>query len=83
MASREVSLFDAKSQFSRLVASAERGQVVTITRRGKPVARLVPATERPAAAASRGALLRRARSFRRSLAGTVDVRALVREGRRD
>ena len=81
MSAREVSLFDAKTHLSRLVARAERGEVVTITRRGKPVARLVPAVQ-TASLADRGTLLRRLRSFRGRISGPIDVRALVREGRR-
>jgi prevent-host-death family protein len=82
MAANEVSLFDAKTHLSRLVARAERGEVVTITRRGRAVARLVPArdTDRPG---DRRTLLGRLRSFRGRIARPVDVRALVREGRRD
>jgi prevent-host-death family protein len=82
MGAREVSLYDAKTHLSRLVARAERGEVVVITRRGRPVARLVPAVEWKRAADG-PALLRRLRSFRGRIAGSVDVRALVREGRRD
>jgi prevent-host-death family protein len=37
-----ISLFDAKNRLSALVDQVEEGQEVTITRRGKPVARLVP-----------------------------------------
>jgi prevent-host-death family protein len=37
-----VNLFDAKNRLSALVDQVEHGQEVTITRRGKPVARLVP-----------------------------------------
>jgi prevent-host-death family protein len=37
-----VTLFDAKNRLSGLVDRVEAGQEVTITRRGKPVARLVP-----------------------------------------
>jgi prevent-host-death family protein len=37
-----VSLFDAKNRLSALVDQVENGQEVTITRRGRPVARLVP-----------------------------------------
>jgi len=39
---------DAKSRFSSLLAEVEAGEEVVITRRGRPVARLVP--EPPAAA---------------------------------
>lgn len=35
-------IYEAKSRLSELVERAESGQVVTITRRGKPVAKIVP-----------------------------------------
>lgn len=42
MGSVEVNIYAAKTQFSRLVTRAEHGDRVTITRNGRPVARLVP-----------------------------------------
>ncbi|MBI5948359.1 MAG: type II toxin-antitoxin system prevent-host-death family antitoxin [Chloroflexi bacterium] len=39
---REVGVYDAKTQLPRLLEEVERGETVTITRHGKPVARLVP-----------------------------------------
>ena len=41
---RTVSLMAANRQFSRLVREVERGEGFLITRRGRPVARLVPHT---------------------------------------
>ena len=38
-----IGVFEAKSQFSRLVALAEDGEETIITRHGRPVARIVPA----------------------------------------
>lgn len=38
-----VGIYEAKSKLSELVEKAEAGQVVTITRRGKPVVKIVPA----------------------------------------
>jgi prevent-host-death family protein len=38
----DVSIAEAKAHFSELVERAEAGETVRITRRGKPVARLVP-----------------------------------------
>jgi prevent-host-death family protein len=40
----EVGVFDAKNKLSALLDIVERGGEVTITRRGKAVARLVPAS---------------------------------------
>lgn len=39
---REVGLFEAKTHLSELVSEVEGGSSITLTRRGKPVARLVP-----------------------------------------
>jgi prevent-host-death family protein len=44
----QVTIHEAKTQLSRLIAAVERGEEVVIARRDKPVARLVPAEkERP------------------------------------
>jgi prevent-host-death family protein len=37
-----VGAFEAKTNFSALLERAERGEHIVITRRGKPVARLMP-----------------------------------------
>lgn len=39
---RTVSASEANQNFSRLLGEAEAGETITIERRGKPVARLVP-----------------------------------------
>jgi prevent-host-death family protein len=39
----EVGTFEAKNKLSELLDRAERGEEVVITRRGKPIAKLVPA----------------------------------------
>lgn len=44
----QVSIYEAKTQFSKLVEAVERGEEVIVTRRNKPVVRLTPAAERPA-----------------------------------
>lgn len=42
---RQVSIAQAKDQFSAIVEAAERGAVVVVTRRGKPVARVLSERE--------------------------------------
>ncbi len=42
---REVGAFEAKTHLSELLAAAEAGETIMITRRGKPVARLMPAED--------------------------------------
>ena len=39
---RTIGSFDAKTNFSALLERVERGEQIVITRRGKPVARLMP-----------------------------------------
>lgn len=77
-----VGLFEAKTHLSELVARAERGEEVVITRHHKPVAKLVPvAAAQPDAQARRAAidaLLRSAHGRRLGL----DWKALRDEGRR-
>jgi prevent-host-death family protein len=43
---RTVGLFEAKSRFSALILEVEGGASVVVTKKGKPVARIVPFTER-------------------------------------
>lgn len=77
----QVSTFEAKNRLSALLADVARGIEITITKRGVPVAKLVPAAPsfdrekaRRAAAglreASRGATL-----------GGIKIKDLVNEGR--
>lgn len=42
MVSQTIGLFEAKTHLSELVARAEQGEEVIITRHNKPVARIVP-----------------------------------------
>lgn len=48
----EVKVAEAKAQLSALLDRVERGEEITIARRGKRIARLVPARLRPQSAAS-------------------------------
>jgi prevent-host-death family protein len=41
---RKVGAFEAKTHLSELLSAVEAGETVTITRRGKPVAQIVPIT---------------------------------------
>jgi prevent-host-death family protein len=40
---REIGAFEAKTHLSALLEAVEAGEEIVITRRGRPVARLVPA----------------------------------------
>lgn len=77
-----VGLFEAKTHLSELIARAERGEEVVITRHNKPVARIVPiVTAEPDAAARRAAVNALLRGARGRTLG-MDWRALREAGRR-
>ena len=44
---KSVGSYEAKTHLPRLLSQVERGETITITRRGKPVAVLSPAQQRP------------------------------------
>ena len=67
-----VGAFDAKTHFSQLLQRVERGEEITITRRGKVVARLVPATTRPNRDAALATFRRLRERARRSGIGSFD-----------
>ena len=77
----KMSVYDAKARFSALVERAESGISTVITKRGRVVARIVPAD---APAWDRGNVLDEAEAFRKSvkLKGPIDIRKLIEEGRR-
>ena len=78
---KEVGAFEAKSRLGRLLDWVEAGEEVTITRRGKVVARLVPPKE--PFDAERG--LRAASRVRQMRQGVtlegLNIRDLINEGR--
>jgi len=78
---REVGAFEAKTHLSELIAAVEAGEVVTITRRGRPVARLMPVS---ANSAERIAAVERIRRLRAGLGGLgrEDILSARDEGRR-
>ncbi len=65
-----VGLFEAKTHFSELVARAELGEEVIITRHNKPVAKIVPITEVSP------------ELFRKRLAAVAELQAVGREMQR-
>lgn len=78
----KVQLFEAKARLSELVDRAEAGQETVITRRGREVARLVPA-QRARAKSANAEVIDRIIRFSKTLKvkGRVNVRELIEEGR--
>ncbi|MBM4368260.1 MAG: type II toxin-antitoxin system prevent-host-death family antitoxin [Deltaproteobacteria bacterium] len=75
-----VGAFDAKTRLSELLDAVERGDVVTITRHGRPVAELRRAG--PPAALSMREALAEARALRLGVRATgEEIESWIEEGR--
>ena len=77
----KVSVYDGKARFSELVERAESGRSTVITKRGRVVAKIVPAQ---APRWDRAAVLDEAEAFRKraKIRGRIDIRKLIEQGRR-
>ena len=65
-----IGAYEAKTKFSELLERAEKGERITITRHGKPVAELAPAKARDVERAREAA--KKIRALRKEI-GHVDV----------
>jgi prevent-host-death family protein len=78
---RTIGAFEAKNRLSELLQLVENGEEVTITRHGKPVAKLVPAGQQePERVQEAIEWLKRTRK-ERQLDG-LTIRELINEGRK-
>jgi len=75
-----VGVFDAKTHLNRLLEKVSKGETIRITRRGVPIAKLVPADagekEDP------GQVVREIRKLRKGATlGKITIRELINAGR--
>lgn len=76
-----IGAFEAKSQFSALLERAAAGEEITITKHGRPVARLVPVAAADREVARKA--FEQMRELRKGMTtGGLDLVALRDEGRR-
>ncbi len=77
---KQVGVYEAKTKLPKLLEEVENGETVTITRHGKPVARLVPVEQQKKPVKE---VMEEMREFRRhhSLGG-LKIRDLINEGRK-
>jgi prevent-host-death family protein len=77
VSSSSVEAYEAKTNLLRLLDQVERGDIVTITKHGRAVAKLVPVSSRVSTPESVIAALRTARVGLRR--GTDSIREMVEE----
>lgn len=78
---REVGAFEAKNRLGQLLDWVERGEEVTITRRGKAVARLVPSRPGTGRDAARAAAQNIREMSKGVTLGGLKLKDLIDEGR--
>ena len=77
-----IGIFEAKANLGQLAQAAAEGEVVVLTRRGKPLAEIRP-PEGDSADVRTQQTISALRAFRRAhTAGDFDIAELVAEGRR-
>ena len=78
---RTIGAYEAKTHLPRLLDEVEKGERITITKHGRPVAILVPPDTEPARDVE--ALMERMREFRKgNRLNGLSIRELIDEGRR-
>jgi len=78
---RQIGAFEAKNTLGTLLDEVERGEEITITRRGKPVARLVAADARTGGQQALDAVAEMKILRRGVTLGALSLRQLIDEGR--
>lgn len=80
---KTVPVYEAKTRFSELLAAVELGEQITITRRGRPVARII-AAEAPHAETQQvrvAGAFARLRELRKGISLGGDLREAIEGGR--
>ena len=80
---QQIGAFEAKTHFSQIIEKAERGADFIITRRGKPVAKIIPFEKEPAMTRQEAfEQLKEFRKLYRGKPGSFNIREAIEEGRR-
>ena len=83
MAQQTIGTFEAKTHFSQIIVKVENGQDFIITKRGKPVAKIIPFEQKKEMTWEEA--LEHFREFRkhyRGKPGSFNIREAIEEGRR-
>jgi prevent-host-death family protein len=80
---QQIGAFEAKTHFSRILEKAESGEDFVITRRGKPVAKIIK-KEKKTEMTFKEAVeqLKEMRKLYRGKPGSFNIREAIEEGRR-
>jgi prevent-host-death family protein len=71
---KSVGSYEAKTHLPRLLSQVEKGESITITKRGKPIARIVPADAHPQQDVA--SVIREFRAYSKQQARTLGKRSI-------
>ena len=78
-----IGTFEAKTHFSRIIGEVEHGADYVITKRGKPVAKIIPFEQEKVMSRKEAiAKLIEMRKFYRGEPGSFNIREAIEEGRK-
>jgi len=77
---KTIGAFQAKTHFSSLLEEAERGEIIVVTKKGRPVAQIGPI--RPKTAEIKPSDAMKALLSMKASLGGLSIRRLIEEGRR-
>jgi prevent-host-death family protein len=77
-----IGAYEAKVHFSQILEQVTGGIPYIITKRGKPIVKLVPVDEGEVSFKELAAKAKLVRDRIKAAAGTIDVRAYINEGRK-
>ena len=80
---QQIGAFEAKTRFSQIIDKAEHGADFIVTRRGKPVAKIIPFEKKPEM--TRWEAIEQLKEFRklyRGKPGSFNIREAIEDGRR-
>ena len=80
---QQIGAFEAKTHFSQILEKAEKGADFIITKRGKPVAKIIPFKEEPEMSFKDAVeKFKELRKLYRGKPGDFNIREAIEDGRR-
>jgi len=80
---QQIGAFEAKTHFSRIIDRAGQGEDFIVTRRGKPVAKIIPFKQEPEMTRKQAIKeLIEMRKLYRGEPGSFNIREAIEDGRR-
>ena len=83
MLNQQIGAFEAKTHFSQIINEVERGADYVVTKRGKPVAKIIPFEQKPEMTRQEAfEKLKEMRKLFRGEPGSFNIREAIEDGRR-